>query len=153
MAILWRRLDPAYSQKTVGYHSLFLAYYLLDDWSSEEWGEALMLLQPGLILQRRLERVLIWRRFQHNHGVLEKLSVQRRPKRERGVLKKTGPFLVWKTWRIQHWITTVNIKDVESKFNGIQEVDSGRTDGLVLFWTRGVKWRIGYYTVNIWHLV
>ena len=24
-------------------------------------------------------------------------SVQRRPKGERGVLKKTGPFLVWKT--------------------------------------------------------
>ena len=36
MAISQGRLCPAYSHKTVGYHSLVLAYYLLDDLSSEE---------------------------------------------------------------------------------------------------------------------
>ena len=151
MAILWRRLDPAYSQKTVGYHSLFLAYYLLDDWSSEKWGEALMLLQPGLILQRRLESVLIWRQFQHNHDVLETDWVYRGDLKEKEDLWRKQDLFVWKTWRIQHCV--VDIKDMESKFSGIQEVDSRRTDEVVLLWARGVKWWIGYYTVNIWHLV
>ena len=36
MAISQRRLCPVYSHKTVGYHSLVLAYYLLDDLFSEE---------------------------------------------------------------------------------------------------------------------